>query len=255
MPAVARLWPWLKLLPNSPAGRRRRKQYARETRRPWPTLLFLGPLVGAYEWARMAAGAGLPGHELLSQSAIAGMLAWFGWSGAGVPAAVLVAALVLWHYRARDPWRVRVWVFAPLLGECAVLAVPLAVLGAFFVPPQFTGVGGLGVRLAVAAGAGVYEELIFRFLLVSALGWLLGELLRLWRPATVGFAVVLAAVVFAACHFDPLGADAFSWRSFGARSVAGVYLGTLFATRGLAVAGGCHAAYNLLGVLLRAVAR
>ncbi len=255
MPAVARLVPWLLMLSDSSEARRHRQQYARETRRPWPTLLFLGPLVLSYEWARLAAGPGLPGHELLTPSAIAGVLTWFGWSGAWVPSAVFVAALLVWHHRVRDTWRVRAWVFAPLLGESLVLVIPLAVLGAFFVPPRFAGGVGLGVQVAVAAGAGVYEELVFRLLLVSALGWLLGELLRLWRPATLALAVVLAAVAFGACHFEPIGVDPFSWRSFCARTVAGVYLGTLFATRGLAVAGGCHAAYNVFGVLLRAVDR
>lgn len=243
------------MLVDSPAAQRRRQEYARETRRPWPTLLFLGPLVVAHEWARRVAGMGLPGYELFSHNAIAGVLAWFGWSGAWVPPVVLVVVMLGWRQRAHDTWRVRTWIFAPLVAECLVLAIPMAVLGAFFVPSRFPDGSSLGARLAAAAGAGVYEELVFRFLLVTALAWILGRWLRLWRPAALGLAVALAAVGFAACHFEPLGIDAFSWRSFGARSAAGAYLGTVFATRGLAVAGGCHAAYNVLGVLLRAVAR
>ena len=73
---------------------------------------------------------------------------------------------------------------------------------------------------------------------------------NLWRPIATACAIVLAAAAFALCHFDPIGNDIFAWRSFWFRMAAGVYLGVLFASRGLGVATGCHTAHNVLRVLL-----
>jgi membrane protease YdiL (CAAX protease family) len=55
-----------------------------------------------------------------------------------------------------------------------------------------------------------------------------------------------AAAIFALCHVRPVGAEPFAWPTFLMRLAAGVYLSLIFIARGLGVATGCHAAYNLI---------
>ncbi len=223
-------------------------RYARESRRPLAALVFLLPWVVSYElWAFGAARGPGAGRELVAQSVIHGLLSWFGLVGFWVPPAVLVAALLVWHVRLRHPWRVTGWALPIMVIESAALAVPLLLVAGLFSPPRLPDGGGLRVRdqLLSALGAGVYEELVFRLLLVAGLIALLARLRWLQRRPARWAAVALAAVIFAACHFTPIGHETPDGRLFVFRVAAGGYLGAVFLRRGLGVTAGAHAVYNV----------
>ncbi len=58
-------------------------------------------------------------------------------------------------------------------------------------------------------------------------------------------AVLASALLFAAHHHKPFGAEAFVPSTFLFRSLAGAYLAVIFWFRGYGSAAGCHAAYNV----------
>src|SRR6266481_3275156 len=108
--------------------------------------------------------------------------------------------------------RLRGRVFAAMLGE----SIALALIFGFVVGSVTSGVlgmlqtlavpGGPGhdmgwwTRLMVSLGAGIYEELLFRVLLVGALAAAARGLLG-WRPLTAGSAATIAgAAIFSAFH-------------------------------------------------------
>ena len=233
----------------SPRWGLRRRRYLRESSRPLNCLLFLLPLALAYEVLSLLSDRDV-GHNLLAHSAIAGVLGWFGLVGIWVPPVVLIVALLVWHRRQHHRWQLSFWVLPWMLLESLALALPLLTLSALFGPPPGGGVA-LRVQLVQALGAGVYEELVFRLLLIAGLAWIFAEVLHLGRQEASWTAVGLAAVVFALCHFEPIGSDAFAWGPFWFRLAAGAYLSAVFLGRGLGIASGSHAAYNLLLVWLR----
>jgi hypothetical protein len=107
----------------------------------------------------------------------------------------------------------------------------------------------------LSLGAGVYEEILFRLLLLSGLYVLLlrglahGEQGPRWQRAKyqAGFlAVMLSAVVFSAFHYIGAGADLFVWKEFVYRAIGGGILGLIFILRGFGVVVYTHAAYDLL---------
>jgi hypothetical protein len=101
----------------------------------------------------------------------------------------------------------------------------------------------------VSLGAGLYEELLFRVLLVSALAWGARRLLA-WGPASSGLlAVTASATIFSAFHYlgpygDPLRLDSFVFRL-----LSGLFFSALYLLRGFGITAWTHALYDLMIVL------
>lgn len=109
--------------------------------------------------------------------------------------------------------------------------------------------------LAIAAGAGVYEELLFRGLGLGGLAWLLRLLFRrVAAPLTADrlsflLALLLSSAAFALAHGLHGHTEAFEVDILAFRILAGLAFGLLYATRGLAVAAYSHFAYDALYLL------
>lgn len=108
----------------------------------------------------------------------------------------------------------------------------------------------VATQLMVSLGAGIYEELLFRVLLVSALAKLATAGFG-WRPLPSGiFATVLGAFIFSAFHYvGPLG-DTLTLSSFMFRMVAGLLLSGLFLLRGFGIAAWTHGLYDVILTVL-----
>ncbi len=110
---------------------------------------------------------------------------------------------------------------------------------------------GWGTQLMVSLGAGIYEELLFRVILVSALAWFARRVLTLRvLPAGV-FATVVGAFIFSAFHYvgpygDPLEVGSFMFRMIGGLVVSAMYL-----LRGFGITAWTHALYDVLLLLVQ----
>lgn len=133
-----------------------------------------------------------------------------------------------------------------LLGPLSRLAIQSAPAG------QGGGLGGLGPGggVMVSLGAGLYEELLFRVVLVGALLWGGRKLLGWGRVASGTMAVVGGALVFSAFHYIGPYGDPLQVGSFTFRAVAGLAFSGLYVTRGFGITAWTHALYDLLLVLL-----
>jgi membrane protease YdiL (CAAX protease family) len=109
--------------------------------------------------------------------------------------------------------------------------------------------------LALSAGAGLYEELLFRYGLMSGLYVLLSGFLGTFtsreasRTFSFGLALLVSSLLFSLVHGlgDPTALDS---GPFMFRLLAGIVLGLLFSWRGLAVVAYAHAAYDAHLLLL-----
>jgi len=104
--------------------------------------------------------------------------------------------------------------------------------------------------LMLSLGAGIYEELLFRVVLVGLLAWGAKKLLG-WRPLVAGIAAtVLGAFIFSAFHYiGPFG-DRFDVYSFVFRTIAGLFFSGLYLLRGFGITAWTHALYDVF-LLLR----
>ena len=212
-------------------------------------------LVGHGEVMRVRVGADVWIKQALAALGASGGLAL----GAVV---LLVGGAVLYAEREkRVPLRARY--FGWMVAESAAYAVVLAFVIGGAVAVFFAGLPGsaapaamavqvaepgFGARLALSIGAGLYEELVFRVLLVGGLYLVLRRLFPARRRAAYLGAAVLGAFLFSAVHYTGLLGDPFTLGSFTFRFLFGLALSGLFLGRGFGVAAWTHALYDVMVV-------
>jgi hypothetical protein len=104
---------------------------------------------------------------------------------------------------------------------------------------------GLPTQLMISLGAGIYEELLFRVLLVGSLAWL-GRRALGWRPSSAGIvATVLGALIFAGFHYVGPYGDQLQLPSFLYRAIAGLLFSALYLLRGFGITAWTHALYDV----------
>ncbi|MBI1827350.1 MAG: CPBP family intramembrane metalloprotease [Planctomycetes bacterium] len=216
--------------------------------RPLDQLAFLSPLILFYEIVFAARSDRVIAFDLLR-----GFFGLFGYFGMWAPGLAIVIILLTTHIVSGKPWEVRWRCVLLMYLESPLLAIPLLALN-FLAPLAAVSRGTswhmLG-EVAQGVGAGIYEELVFRLVLVSLIMIIGSDLLRMDRRAMGILAVILSSIIFAAHHHEPFGGEPFRFTSFAFRTVAGVYLAVVFWYRGYALSAGCHAAYNSALVVLR----
>ena len=101
-------------------------------------------------------------------------------------------------------------------------------------------------QVTLAVGAGIYEEFLFRVLLIAGISVILGFIFQ-WSDKTRNWAaMVIAAGIFSSFHFIGEYGDFFSFNIFMVRFLAGIALGTLYFLRGFGITAWSHAIYDLI---------
>lgn len=221
--------------------------YWQSTRHPWPCLLFVLPLLAAYEaamlWqaiegqAPLRAGLDLWLYRILKSQGI-------GWEYA--PTTLIALICISWAILKWDrspPDALGVWVGMFL--ECVVWALTLWGIAALLTASLAKlSVSPITCRAMAYLGSGLYEEVVFRLLGFGFMFWLF----KLVSPDRIALILALAisAVGFAAAHHAGPQGETWEIRIFLFRAAAGACFAGLFHFRGLGVAVGTHSAYNLI---------
>ena len=244
--------------------------YWSAARAPRYSIIFALPLLLLYEvlaalLTRTAAVQVRNGADVLLKSLF---ITLGGLDGLAVFGVLLLGtgAVLVWRDLRRHGWRLRARVFAGMLAESVAYALLLGVVAGLLTAVVLGGVpilatvaasaaGAQGValvpdialatQLMISLGAGLYEELLFRVILVSGL-LLLARRVFGWGtgPATA-FAVVTGAFIFSAFHYvgpfgDPLEAGSFTFRL-----IAGLLFSGLYVLRGFGITAWTHALYDV----------
>lgn len=240
------------------------QDYWNDARAPLASLLFLIPWMAAYEAGVIFLAESQP--DVLRNGADFWMRSWLAF--AGLSQALLLPVLVLgtllaWHVVRKYPWQFNLETQIGMLAESILLAVVLVAFGQihdllFRLLEPIESEAGLhvmaipgGLNRAVSfIGAGVYEEVMFRLLLVPA-AFLVFRMFEFPSRWAAVMAAVSTSFLFALAHHIGPTADAFNLFTFSFRAAAGMFFATIFLLRGFGITVGCHAAYDLLvGVLL-----
>ena len=232
-----------------------RTQYLVDSRSPRYAILFAVPLWIAYEtMAWLLTTPGEPGVRNGADVILKAPFARLGgsWGVIGFEALLLAIAtwLVVRDWR-RHPGPLRLGVFAGMAAEAALLALVIGVVLRYATATllhyfTLSSPAGLGTstQLMVSLGAGIYEELLFRVILVGALSWLGGRAFG-WSPRGAAiFAVLVSALLFSAFHYVGMYGDTPRLSSFLFRLLAGLVFSTLYVVRGFGITAWTHTLYD-----------
>ena len=101
-------------------------------------------------------------------------------------------------------------------------------------------------QVTLAVGAGIYEEFLFRVMLISGLTGIIGFVFLWSEKVRKAAALIIAAGIFSAFHFVGDYGDFFSMELFLLRFFAGIVLGVLYIARGFGITAYAHSIYDLI---------
>lgn len=138
-------------------------------------------------------------------------------------------------------------VFGLVTSMLTALLVPVISVARHLAVPALGSVAqsNLATQVMISLGAGIYEELLFRVILVSGLAWLARKVFG-WSVTAAGlFAVGAGALIFSAFHYIGPYGDRFHLGSFAFRTVAGLLFSGLYLLRGFGITAWTHALYDV----------
>ena len=242
--------------------------YLEATARPLYALLFLLPLIALYELGTISINT-THIYETLTQKRVVAFI-WltglarsigfrenFTWA---FPGLVVVIILLCWHLAARQSWYIRWPWLAWMAVEAVISSIPLLVLNAALGSSAnaMAHYGGPDqsylAHVITGIGAGIYEELVFRFIIIGLIIILMEDVLKTTPTQATLAAVLVSAALFSAHHYVGFDIARFAFYQvepfmmvgFIFRAAAGIYFALLFRYRGYGITAGAHAAYNII---------
>ena len=177
-----------------------------------------------------------------------------------LPGVALIVVLLCWHVFSRDGWEIRPAVVGLMWIEAAFLTIPLLVLSQLIArlgmsAPSLAETGSLisqltwQQKLTISIGAGIYEELLFRMLIIGLLLILLTDVFKAKQWFGYGLAVLISAILFTLYH-QPVQHGVVIWPDVVLYMVSGVFFGYLFLLRGFGIVVAVHAIYDIAVLLI-----
>jgi len=240
-------------------------RYFELTRKHTYALLFALPVMAAYEAGSAMINGGTSGLRNGADVLLRTVLAAGGIHSTVAFTAILAlgAVVLIAKERRKEAVPIRAAVFAGMAMESVLYALVFGtvvgtltswVLGGFRLAADPAG-GPLnrvpfGEGVVLSLGAGFYEELLFRVILV-------GGLLAVFKQSGLGttsrkvYAAILAALLFSAFHYIGPYKYPLELGSFTFRFLSGLALNALFITRGFGIAVWTHALYDIYVMMLQ----
>lgn len=239
------------------------KSYHRVTRTGTYGFLMAIPLLILYEvLIRFANEGRIVQVRVGAEVWIKQLLASIGAAGSLILSAIVLivgVAIILYERKRSIPIRPRY--FGWMVAESMVYAIVVAffvsqIVGIIFAaapavsfPSMMLPLAqvrqGMVGQLALSIGAGLYEEFLFRVLLVGGLFWVFKRVFNLGNGA-YALAAVIGALIFSGVHYTGALGDPFALPSFTFRFLFGLVLNVLYLVRGFGIAAWTHALYDVL---------
>ena len=236
-----------------------RYDYWLETRQPLVCLAFLLPLLIWYDVSMILIPDAIrSGIDRLIQSIFSPL----GQASVGIVPLLCVGSLLFLHHRQKNAVTFRFRTVFRIAAESLVLGTILFVacdaMLLYFNGQRPQPLAGLATlfsdsqqykKLLTCIGAGIHEEVVFRLLIF---GSLYHYLCHANKKQNVQLVVtsIFVSILFATVHCDIVNPEGYPFEvsTFLFRFLASVFLCVLFHFRGIAIAIGVHAVFDILAI-------
>ena len=240
--------------PLEEAQRLAARRYFIVSRSPSASLLFVLPLLLIYELGVLLVRADINAAAIWFKTPLSWLgrnpVKFLGVNPTLVLNAILIVAVLIAAWRLGRLGALHGGTFLGMfLESCAyaLLIGPLVILpltGRLGFAPFSLHLENLSAKLFASAGAGLYEELVFRFVLLGSI-YFTAKRFGKMRPLAAGaLGLLISGALFSAAHFLSPG-ESVNPGAFLYRLGAGTVLGIVFLTRGFGIAAWTHALYDV----------
>ncbi len=225
--------------------------YFKQSKSPFYSFIFILPLFLIYEFGISAISSkDLPTIRNGADVLLRRILATVGIGGVYGMALMLLFGIVIAYFINKGKFkelRIRSNYFLIMIFESIIWSM---VLFAILFKGQLLLAKGtaklLLQQIVLSIGSGIFEEFVFRVVLVSGLALIIGLFIKKQYWYKMLISIVIAAVIFSAFHFIGEYADTPITSLFLLRFVAGLILGYIYILRGFGIAAYSHSFYNLI---------
>jgi membrane protease YdiL (CAAX protease family) len=229
------------------------------SKEPLYILIFLLPLVVFYEVALYIAKTNIDGNniQIKAHYLLVRFFDYFNMpatQGLGLGGIIIISTFLIWHFIIANKWAIEWKVIVFMAIESILLSIPLLIIGGFLggliVVAEGSSIEQLELteRLAVSIGAGLYEELVFRMIIIGFVHTIVCNICKQSNQAGLIAGIVFSSILFALYHDLPN--VTLSEVSLFFFFIAGSYLGFLFVSRGFGIAAATHAAYDVVVTII-----
>ena len=229
----------------------RRDTYLRQTHSPLNAMAIVMPLLIVFH-----AGSAFSGQtSLLASRDLARVLSVFGSTAWFLPPLTVMGVLLLIYSARRKQWKFQLKVVAAMLLESVLWTLPLFAIS-YLCSRLLDASGVLTAGETACAfhdflpafGAGVYEEFLFRLILIGGVTWISTDIFSLKKDHVLLVMLVISSLAFSLYHFSwsfSQAAEVFTWNQFIWRAAAGLCLGIIYANRGFGITVATHTLWSL----------
>jgi membrane protease YdiL (CAAX protease family) len=235
--------------PGRPPGQL--KLYFSQTHNLLNSLVLVLPLLILYQVGLLIIGRqGLNGVDFVNQV----LVNTTGRTGLLVFNFVLLVLLLVGTWQLRKKHKFDSGFFAPMIVESIIYAFFLGAFILFVIRYAFpladTALDQADwiTKVTVSLGAGVYEELFFRLVLISLLYYFFHKGIKVQKASAIFGAFLISSLLFSLAHYatEPIDKYGFTYRF-----IAGFIFAALYKFRSFAVAVYTHALYDMFVLFSR----
>ncbi|MBF0276174.1 MAG: CPBP family intramembrane metalloprotease [SAR324 cluster bacterium] len=223
------------------------KGYFRESHNPYYSIVAALPLLVIYEVLLAITQSGYWQTRNAADVWLRNILTMFNLTSQQMFFVMMTILMVLIPFAHVKYGALKWKFFAFVLIESLVYSVLFGMVIRLILSPIFMAdpmSGGLLQNIALSIGAGLFEEFMFRVVLLNVLFFVLKPFLKS-IPLSALIAILTASFIFSASHYVGSLSDPFGLYSFLFRWIAGLMFTAIYFLRGFAVAAYTHAFYDI----------
>lgn len=238
--------------------------YLEVSKKPLQVLIFLLPMLVLYELGTLLFLREQGMVEVVrARLMLTQFLDVFGAIGFHLPPILLCVVLLAWHAISKDKAAFRGHVIAGMGFESLAWAMFLVIIGSIIGGGiAFAQAGPIGsdaapphtlplmARLTLSIGAGLYEELVFRWMLIALVHFVAVDLMRAKEHWGYVVAIAISAVSFAFYHNIASPAGGVDAKLLLVYLLGGAYFAVLFVVRGFGIAVATHVLYDVIALTI-----